>query len=283
MFLWSTGFIAAKYIKPYAPPFYFLTYRYVIASLVLFIAAAVLKESLRLTKQQFLQSAGVALLLHTIYIGGVFYAVSLGVTSGVSAVIVSLQPVLVGILAVPFLGERLHKIEIIGLALGLMGVAILLLPRIFQGDVSMNFSAAGIISCVIALFGTTGGYLLQKRTSSGIPLITGTAVQYAVSAIAFLFVAMATENHTIYWTRQFFFGLSWSVFANSIASILILFTLLRHGSAQKVSSLNYLVPPSAAVMAYFLFDEHISPTGLFGMALAGLGVMLVMKDREKVN
>lgn len=250
---------------------------------MLFIAAVVVRENMRMTKQQFLQSAGVAILLHTIYIGGVFYAVSVGVTSGVSAVIVSLQPVLVGLLAVPFLGERLHKVEVVGLLLGVFGVAILLLPKIFQGNVSMNFSAVGIISCVIALFGTTGGYLLQKRSGAGIPFITGTAVQYAVSAVAFLITAALTEDYSVQWTGKFIFGLSWSVFINSIASILILFTLLRHGSAQKVSSLNFLVPPTAAVMAYFLFDERITATGLFGMALAGVGVMLVMKDRERAS
>jgi drug/metabolite transporter (DMT)-like permease len=280
VFLWSTGFIAAKYITPYAEPFTFLTYRYFIAGLILFVVAFIVREKFALTKKQFWQSATVAVMLHVIYIGGVFYAVSLGVTSGVSAVIVSLQPVLVGILAVPILGERLRGIQIVGLILGVVGVAILLLPKIFEGDISTSFSAAGIIVCVIALLGTTGGYIVQKKTGADIPFITGTAIQYGVSAIIFAGLALTLEDNSVQWTNEFIFGLSWSILANSIVSIVILYTLLRHGSAQRASSLYYLVPPAAALMAYFLFDERITSVGLVGMALAGLGVMLVMRENS---
>ena len=280
MFLWSTGFIAAKYITPYAEPFTFLTYRYLLAGLILFVVALIVREKFALSKKQFWQSATVAFMLHVIYIGGVFYAVSLGVTSGVSAVIVSLQPVLVGILAVPILGERLRGIQIVGLIFGVVGVAILLLPKIFEGDISTSFSAAGIIVCVIALLGTTGGYIVQKKTGADIPFITGTAIQYGVSAIIFAGLALTLEDNSVQWTNEFIFGLSWSILANSIVSIVILYTLLRHGSAQRASSLYYLVPPAAALMAYFLFDERITSVGLVGMALAGLGVMLVMRENS---
>jgi drug/metabolite transporter (DMT)-like permease len=280
VFLWSTGFIAAKYITPYAEPFTFLTYRYFLAGLILFVVAFIVREKFALTKKQFWQSVTVAVMLHVIYIGGVFYAVSLGVTSGVSAVIVSLQPVLVGILAVPILGERLRGIQIVGLILGVVGVAILLLPKIFEGDISTSFSAAGIIVCVIALLGTTGGYIVQKKTGADIPFITGTAIQYGVSAIIFAGLALTLEDNSVQWTNEFIFGLSWSILANSIVSIVILYALLRHGSAQRASSLYYLVPPAAALMAYFLFDERITSVGLVGMALAGLGVMLVMRENS---
>ena len=236
------------------------------------------KEKLKLTKRQFWSSIAVAMMLHVTYIGGVFLAISLGVSSGVSAVIVSLQPVLVGILAVPILGERLQGIQIIGLGLGIIGVAILLLPGIFQGEISTKFTAAGIITCFVALLGTTGGYLAQKKTGGDIPFLTGTTVQYFASAVVFLILALVLENTKVTWSPEFVFGLSWAVIANSIASIAILYALLRQGSAQKASSLYYLVPPSAAIMAFALFGERIETSGLFGMALAGLGVMLVMRE-----
>jgi drug/metabolite transporter (DMT)-like permease len=245
---------------------------------VLLIAAIIAKEKLALTKSQIFSSVSVAMMLHVIYIGGVFLAVSLGVSSGVSAVIVSLQPVLVGILAVPILGERLRTVQIIGLGLGIVGVAILLLPGIFQGDISTQFTAAGIITCFVALFGTTGGYLMQKKTGGDIPFLTGTTVQYFASAVVFLVFALVREDTNVVWNAQFIFGLFWAVIANSIASIAILYALLRQGSAQKASSLYYLVPPSAAIMAFALFGERIQLSGLFGMALAGLGVMLVMRE-----
>jgi len=283
VFLWSTGFIGAKYIVPYAEPFTFLTIRYFFAAVILFVIAAALKQPLKLTKDQFKASFAVGMLLHVIYIGGVFYAVSLGVSAGISAVIVSIQPVLVSLLAVPLLGERLRWVQVVGLFLGVAGIALLLLPKVFQGDYTATTSLTGIFICVIALLGTSGGYLVQKKLGGEIPFLSGTGAQYAVSAIAFAILSFSTEDQIIQWVPQFFFGLTWIVLMLSIASIVLLYGMLRTGSASKVSSLYYLVPPTAAVQAYFLFDEVIAPIGIIGMALAGLGVVLVMRQSTKVK
>ncbi len=278
VFLWSTGFVGAKYIVPYAEPFTFLMIRYFLAALILFAIAYAFKQPLKLNKEQFKASFAVGMLLHVIYIGGVFYAVSLGVSAGISAVIVSIQPVLVSLLAVPLLGERLRWVQVVGLFLGVAGIALLLLPKVFQGDYTATTSIAGIVICVIALLGTSGGYLLQKKLGSEIPFLSGTGAQYAISAIAFAILSFSTEEQIIKWVPEFFFGLAWIVLMLSIASIVLLYGMLRTGSASKVSSLYYLVPPTAAVLAYFLFDEVIGIVGWIGMALAGLGVVLVMRQ-----
>jgi drug/metabolite transporter (DMT)-like permease len=278
VFLWSTGFVGAKYIVPYAEPFTFLTIRYFLAALILFAIAYAFKQPLKLNKEQFKASFAVGILLHVIYIGGVFYAVSLGVSAGISAVIVSIQPVLVSLLAVPLLGERLRWVQVVGLFLGVAGIALLLLPKVFQGDYTASTSIAGIIICVIALLGTSGGYLVQKKLGGEIPFLSGTGAQYAISAIAFAILSVATEDQIIQWVPEFFFGLAWIVFMLSIASIVLLYGMLRTGSASKVSSLYYLVPPVAAIQAYFLFDEVIGLVGIIGMAFAGLGVVLVMRQ-----
>ncbi len=283
VFLWSTGFVGAKYIVPYAEPFTFLTIRYFFAALILFLIAAAFKQPLKLNKEQFKASFAVGMLLHVIYIGGVFYAVSLGVSAGISAVIVSIQPVLVSLLAVPLLGERLRWVQVVGLFLGVIGIALLLLPKVFQGDYTATTSLTGIFICVIALLGTSGGYLVQKKLGGEIPFLSGTGAQYAISAIAFASLSFATEDQIIQWVPQFFFGLTWIVLMLSIASIVLLYGMLRTGSASKVSSLYYLVPPTAAIQAYFLFDEVIAPVGIIGMALAGLGVVLVMKQCTKTQ
>jgi drug/metabolite transporter (DMT)-like permease len=283
VFLWSTGFVGAKYIVPYAEPFTFLTIRYFFAALILFLIAAAFKQPLKLNKEQFKASFAVGMLLHVIYIGGVFYAVSLGVSAGISAVIVSIQPVLVSLLAVPLLGERLRWVQVVGLFLGVIGIALLLLPKVFQGDYTATTSLTGIFICVIALLGTSGGYLVQKKLGGEIPFLSGTGAQYAISAIAFAILSFATEDQIIQWVPQFFFGLTWIVLMLSIASIVLLYGMLRTGSASKVSSLYYLVPPTAAIQAYFLFDEVIAPVGIIGMALAGLGVVLVMKQSTKTQ
>ena len=283
VFLWSTGFVGAKYIVPYAEPFTFLAIRYFLAALILFAIAYAFKQPLKLNKEQFKASFAVGILLHVIYIGGVFYAVSLGVSAGISAVIVSIQPVLVSLLAVPLLGERLRWIQVVGLFLGVVGIALLLLPKVFQGDYTASTSVIGIVICVIALLGTSGGYLVQKKLGSDIPYLSGTGAQYAISAIAFAILSVATEDQIIQWVPEFFFGLAWIVFMLSIASIVLLYGMLRTGSASKVSSLYYLVPPVAAIQAYFLFDEVIGLVGIIGMAFAGLGVVLVMRQSTKVQ
>ena len=283
VFLWSTGFVGAKYIVPYAEPFTFLAIRYFLAALILFAIAYAFKQPLKLNKEQFKASFAVGILLHVIYIGGVFYAVSLGGSAGISAVIVSIQPVLVSLLAVPLLGERLRWIQVVGLFLGVVGIALLLLPKVFQGDYTASTSVIGIVICVIALLGTSGGYLVQKKLGSDIPFLSGTGAQYAISAIAFAILSVATEDQIIQWVPEFFFGLAWIVFMLSIASIVLLYGMLRTGSASKVSSLYYLVPPVAAIQAYFLFDEVIGLVGMIGMAFAGLGVVLVMRQSTKVQ
>jgi len=283
VFLWSTGFIGAKYIVPYAEPFTFLAIRYVLAAAILFAIAYAFKQPLKLNREQFKASFAVGMLLHVIYIGGVFYAVSLGVSAGISAVIVSIQPVLVSLLAVPLLGERLRWVQVVGLFLGVAGIALLLLPKVFQGDYTASTSLVGIFICVIALLGTSGGYLVQKKMGSDIPFLSGTGAQYAVSAIAFAVLSFATEEQIIEWVPAFLFGLAWIVLMLSIASIVLLYGMLRTGSASKVSSLYYLVPPAAAIQAYFLFGEVIGFVGIIGMALASIGVVLVMRQSTKTQ
>ena len=278
VFLWSSGFVAAKYVHPYAEPFTFLSIRYFVAAAILILVALIQRKKFDLSLTKILHASLVAFFLHFLYIGGVFFAISLGVTSGITAVIVSLQPVFVSLLAIPMLGERFKFIEAIGLVLGVIGVALLLLPKMFQGDLTPQFSTVGIIACVIALLGTTMGYLTQKKTGAEMDFVTGTAVQYVVTTILFVITAGIFEDNQVNWTPEFIGGLAWIALALSIGSVFLLYSLLKQGSAGSVSSLYYLVPPSAAIQAYFLFGETIPPIGLFGMALAGLGVMLVLRE-----
>lgn len=275
--LWSTGFIGAKYILPFAEPFVFLTIRYFFATITLLLLAKVLGESLKISWPAIKQSIFVAIFLHVIYIGGVFYAINIGVSAGITSVIVSLQPILVSFLAIPLLGERLRWVQIAGLVLGFSGVGLLLLPKVFQGDLSSSFSTAGIVSCVLALLGTTGGYLAQKRGGNEISFLPGTAVQFATSAVIFGILAITYEDLTVTVSISFILALAWIVFALSIGSIFLLYYMLRHDSASAVSSLYYLVPPFTALQAYFFFGEKIAGVGFLGMGLAVTGTLLVTR------
>jgi drug/metabolite transporter (DMT)-like permease len=278
--LWSTGFVGAKYILPYAEPFVFLTIRYFFATLILVLIAKAMGESLRITWPQVKQSMLVSVFLHVIYIGGVFYAVFIDIPAGITAVIVSLQPILVSVLAIPLLGEKLSYRQVFGLLLGFVGILFLLSPKLLEGDLSTGFSTLGIICCVIALLGTTIGYLLQKKGGADIPFLAGTAVQFATSTVIFALASVIFEPLKVNVTLEFVLALSWIVLALSIGSIFLLFYLLRNDSASSVSSLYYLVPPLAAVQAYFFFDERIKGIGLVGMALAALGTLIVTKNSK---
>ena len=278
--LWSTGFIGAKYILPYAEPFVFLTIRYFFATLILVLIAKAIGESLRITWPQVKQSMLVSVFLHVIYIGGVFYAIFIDIPAGITAVIVSLQPILVSALAIPLLGERLSYPQVFGLVLGFIGVLFLLSPNLFEGDFSTGFSTFGIICCVLALLGTTAGYLLQKKGGADIPFLGGTAVQFATSTVIFAIASVIFEPLKVDITLEFVLALTWIVVALSIGSIFLLFYLLRNDSASSVSSLYYLVPPLAALQAYYLFDERIKGIGLIGMALAALGTLIVTKNSK---
>ena len=218
--------------------------------------------------------------MHGAYLGGCFFAVSRGLPAGVTALIVSLQPVLVSLFAARYLGEPLKVRAVFGLLLGLIGLFVVVIPRI-------NVSGANAISlisigaCLIGLLGGTSGTILQKKYGGAIPTLSGTSIQYAATAVVMLMLALIFEEPNITWSREFIGALTWLVLALSFGAILLLFFLLSHGSAASVSSLFYLVPAVTAIEAYFFFDEHISPVSLLGTLITVIGVWLVVSKTKE--
>jgi len=271
--LWSTGFVGAKYGLPYAPPFTFLGLRLVIASALLGLIAAAMRSA-RPTRAQAGHAAVVGVLLHAGYLGGVFLAISLGVPAGVSAVVVSLQPVLTAVLAGRVLGERLAARQWLGLVLGVAGVALVVGPGI--AGPAGGLPVSGLLACVVALASGTAGTLYQKRFGDAVPLVTGAAVQYAAASAVLVVLAFGTETVAIRWTGEFVAALVWLVSVLSLGAVLLLLVLLRRGTASGVSSLLYLVPPATALEAYLLFDERLGAVSLVGVGVAAVGVALVV-------
>jgi len=278
--LWSTGFIGAKYGIPYAPPFYFLAVRLAIAALLLFIATSFLRKSQRITKSIIWPSTLIGLTLHGAYLGGFFYAVSRGAPAMITALIASLQPVLVSLFAAKYLGEPLKARAVAGLLLGLLGLVVVVSPRLRMTGAD-SVSLISIASCVIGLFGGTSGTILQKRYGGAIPTLAGTCVQYAATSVGLFTLALIFEKPEIQWTAKFIGALAWLVLALSFGAILLLFFLLSYGSAARVSSLYYLVPAATAVEAYFFFDERISPVSMLGGLITVIGVWLVVGKQKE--
>ena len=278
--LWSTGFIGVKYGIPYAPPFYFVAIRMAIAALLLFVAISFLRKSQPITRSILWPSTLIGLTLHGAYLGGCFFAVSRGMPAGVTALIVSLQPVLVSLFAARYLGEPLKARALVGLALGLAGLFVVVIPRISITGTN-SISLVSIAACVVGLLGGTSGTILQKKYGGAIPTLAGTSIQYAATAAILLMLALIFEEPNISWSIEFIGALTWLVLALSFGAILLLFFLLSHGSAASVSSLFYLVPAVTAIEAYFFFDEHISPVSLLGTLITGIGVWLVVSKTKE--
>ena len=271
--LWSTGFVGAKYGLPYADPFIFLAIRVLIAAVILFAIALVLKAPVTIGARAISNSALIGFFLHACYLGGVFFAISKGLPAGVAAVVTSLQPVLVSLLAVRVLGESLKTKQLIGLFLGLVGVVLVLGPS-FETKIPV----AGIVAIMVALIGSTTATLLQKKIGSGIPLIAGTAYQYLGSGAVLLAIAVATGGTSIQWSGKFVLAFIWLIAVLSVGAILLLLWLLNTGSAASVSSLFYLVPPATALEAFFLFGEKVNTQGFLGIGITALGVWLVISN-----
>jgi len=267
--LWATGFIGARYAMPWAEPFYFLAARFAIAFVLIWLIAKLMGAQPS-TPSQALHAIIAGVLMHGIYLGGVFWAVKNGMPAGMSALIVGLQPLITAVMAGAFLGETILPRHWAGLAAGFVGVAIVLWPKL--GAVS-GVSGAALTAAVVSVIGMSAGTVWQKRFAGG-DLVSGTMWQYlggfAVTALA----ALLLETGTFTLTGELVFAMAWLVLVLSIGAIFLLMVMIREGAMAKVASLFYLVPAVTAVIAWFLFDETLSFVQLAGMALATLGVGL---------
>lgn len=272
--LWASGFAGAKMGLLYSPPLTFLALRFVITAALLALVALASRAAWP-SRAQLPHIAAVGLLLHAVYLGSAYLAMALGLEAGTSALIVSVQPLLVAALAGPLLGERVTARQWTGLLLGLAGVALVVWRK--AGLDHGGLPAVGL--CLVALASITAATLYQKRWLGDMPLLTGATVQFVVAALAAAPVALLLEEPRIDWTAEFVFSLAWLVLVLSIGAIGLLLLLIRRGAASKVSSLFFLVPPTAALMAWPLLGEVLAPLELAGMALVALGVALVNLQR----
>ncbi|GAB5467083.1 MAG: DMT family transporter [Rhodospirillales bacterium] len=270
--LWATGFIGAKLGLPYASPLFFLTVRYIAAALLLLGWVLLRGETWPRGWRVYLDLAIVGTLLHTIYLGGVFVSISMGLEAGTSALIVSLQPLLVAAVAGVLLGEQVRRLQWLGLGLGLAGVALVVYRK--AGLSSESLLAA--LFCVGSLLAITVAVLYQKRHLTAVPLVTGSMLQFVFAAISGGLATLLFEPEArIVWSGDFVIALTWLVLVLSIGAVGLFLYLVRQGAASRVSSLFFLVPPCTAVMAWGLFGEQLGWVELVGMAVAGLGVALV--------
>lgn len=269
--LWSTGFIATKYVINNAEPLSFLAVRMVLVVVLMAIIAAIARPCWP-DRSGIMHSAVAGILVHGFYLGGTAIAIAHSIPAGLSALIPGLQPILTSTLANRWLGERVTPLQWAGLLLGLGGVVLILHDRPLSGDAGWGWFASGI-----SLVSITLGTLYQRRYCNEIDWRAGNLVQYVAVAIFFSVAAWLFENGTVHWTGEFILALAWLVVVLSIGSIGLLYWLIRRSAATSVASLFYLVPAVTAAMAYALFGERLDAIAIAGMVACAAAVFLVNK------
>jgi len=274
VFLWSTGFIGAKYGLPYAEPLSFLLVRYGLVIALMTVIALTTRAPWPQAPLQWVHIGVSGVLVHAVYLGGVFVAIKHGLPAGITALVVGMQPLLTALGAGWLLGEKVSGRQWGGLALGFVGVGLVVSGKF--GDAALG---SMLIPALVALLGITAGTLYQKRFCAKFDLRTGSVIQFVPSALVTALAIALFEDFQVEWTGQFAFALGWLVLVLSIGAISLLNLLIRSGSAVNVASLFYLTPLSTAVIAWVLFGERLSLLAIVGMLLAVSGVYLVARPK----
>lgn len=277
--IWSTGFIVARYAMPYAPPLTFLSWRYALSIVCFLPWIRVARVAWPASPRQWLHLGVTGVLMHAGYLGGVWAAVKAGMGSGLSALIVGLQPVLTAIW-LSARGARVSRVQWLGLALGFGGLAFVVGPKLGAGA---EVTWQTLTPVLIALASITVGTLYQKHHVSPCDVRSANVVQLMAALVVTLPFAQF-ESQGMGWhlaggtfNLQLIGALIWSVLGLTLGGSSLLYLLIQRGAATSVTSLLYLVPPTTALMAWALFGEPITASTLAGVALTALGVSLVVR------
>lgn len=274
VFLWSTGFIGAKYGTPYADPFTFLSVRFTLVIGLMLFFCLITKAPWPKDIKTVFHIAVAGTLVNGVYLGGVFSSLNVGLPVGISALVTGFQPILTAMIARQFLGESVTRRQWLGIIVGFIGVALVVSNKI----IGPGSNLLGLLFSAIALLGITAGTLYQKKFCSTVPLRSGSVIQFSASLIVILPLAIIFESMEVQWTGEFIFAILWLVLILSVGAITLLSMLIRRGAASKVASLFYLVPPVTALMSFFIFDEALGAIELFGMVAVVGGVALVTRE-----
>jgi drug/metabolite transporter (DMT)-like permease len=267
--LWSTGFVATKYVLRDAEPLTYLAIRMAVVVVLMAVIVAVARPPWP-DRSGIAHSVVAGILVHGFYLGGTAIAIAHSVPAGLSALIPGLQPILTSTLANRWLGERVTPLQWTGLLLGLAGVVLILHGRPMSGEAGWGWLASGV-----SLISITLGTLYQRRYCGKIDWRAGNLVQYVAVLIFFTAAAGMFESRVVQWTNEFVLAVAWQAIVLSIGSIGLLYWLIRRSAATSVASLFYLVPAVTAAMAYVLFGERLDGIAIAGMVACAAAVFLV--------
>lgn len=274
--IWSTGFIVARYGMPHAPPMKFLALRYALSILCFLPWIALAGVTWPADRRQALHLAVTGVLMHAGYLGGVWAAVKAGMGSGLSSLIVGVQPVLTAIWLSSVAGHSVSRRQWLGLLLGFAGLVLVVSRKFGAGGPGDSANGLNLCFAVLALLSITAGTLYQKRFVKPCDVRTANTVQLAAALLVTLPLALL-EAEGMRWNAELAGAMAWSVLGLTLGGSSLLYMLIQRGAAASVTSLMYLVPPCTALIAWLLFAEPITATTLAGTALTAFGVSLVVR------
>ena len=273
--LWSSAFVTTKPIIDHSDPFAALAFRFFFVSLGFLIFAIYKKQKIIISNINLLQSIFSGILFHGVYLGGVFYSVSIGMPTGIAALIVTLQPILTNALAGKFLNEDVTFKQWIGVLLGFIGAALVL-----GFDIGSSLPVIGIISSFIALLAITTSTLWQKKIGNNLPLPVSNLYQAVGGCVFHILIVIIFTDPYIDFTNTFLIAMSHQIILVSFGAFTILMYLINNNSASKTVSIFFLIPPTTAFMAWLFLDEVLNNLDLIGFVIATLGVFIATRKKK---
>ncbi len=270
--LWSSAFVTTKPIIDNSDPFAALAFRFFTVALGFFLFSIYTKKQILTNQKNLIQSLFSGVLFHGVYLGGVFYSISIGMPTGIAALIVTLQPILTNALAGKFLGEKVSFKQWLGISLGFLGAALVL-----GFDIGASLPVIGVIASFIALLAITTSTLWQKKISNNLPLSVSNMYQAIGGCLFHLIIIFIFTEPYINFTPTFMIAMSHQIFLVSFGAFSILMFLIKNNSASKTVSIFFLIPPTTAIMAWLFLNEVLNNLDLIGFAVATLGVYIATR------
>ena len=271
--LWSSAFITTKPIIDNSDPFAALAFRFALVALGFFLFSLYSKEKILVNKRNFFESFFSGVLFHGFYLGGVFYSISIGMPTGIAALIVTLQPILTNALSGPILNEKVSTKQWVGVLLGFVGAALVL-----GFDIGSKIPAAGLVATIIALLAITFSTLWQKKLSNNLPLSVSNTYQALGGCVFHLLIIFLFVDPYIDFTQTFIIAMSHQIFLVSFGAFTILMYLIKNNSASKTVSIFFLIPATSAFMAWLFLNENLTNLDLIGFLITSIGVYIATRD-----
>ena len=271
--LWSSAFITTKPIIDNSDPFTALAFRFFLVAIGFYLFSFFFKKSLIINKTSLIESVFSGVLFHGFYLGGVFYSISIGMPTGIAALIVTLQPILTNILSGPILNEKVSLKQWIGVFLGFCGATLVL-----GLDIGSNIPLKGLIATIIALISITLSTIWQKKLSKNLPLVVSNFYQAFGGCLFHILIIIFFVEPYINFNKTFFLAMGHQIFLVSFGAFTILMFLIKKNSASKTVSIFFLIPSTSALMAWFFLNEKLTSMDIVGFIIASIGVYIATRD-----